>query len=168
MLRWLTIYQHGGGARRLNIFWAQSIPKLCAFLSAARLSEPLLIILLFCLLPKRSCDFGYQRSNSTFSKEWGSNMQVGQALHRQPPVDGDDAIDDGNVMTPVLNDLLQRMFPNVSLLWRKLLPAACYLNSSHSHTEKKISATISSRWGSIFWGEKNNHLHSYNFWICEW
>ena len=82
MLTWLcTIYQHGGGARRLNIFWAQSIPKLCAFLSAARLSEPLLIILLFCLLLKRSCDFGCQRSNSTFSKEWGWNMPVGQALN---------------------------------------------------------------------------------------
>ena len=78
-------------------------------------------------------------------------MQVGQALHRQPPVDGDDAIDDGDVMTPVLNDLLQRMFPNVSLLWRKLLPAACYQNSSHSHTETKMSATISSRRGSIYW-----------------
>ena len=76
----------------------------------------------------------------------------------QPPVDGDDAIDDGDVMTPVLNDLLQRMFPNVSLLWRKLLPAACYQNSSHSHTETKMSATISSRWGRIYKKKKQTFV----------
>ena len=76
-------------------------------------------------------------------------MPNGPSSELQPTVDGDDAIDDGDVMTPVLNDLLQRMFPNVSLLWRKLLPAACYQNSSHSHSETKMSATISSRWGSI-------------------
>ena len=74
-------------------------------------------------------------------------MPNGPSSELQTPGDGDDAIDDGNVMTPVLNDLLQRMFPNVSLLWRKLLPAACYQNSSHSHTETKMSATISSRMG---------------------
>ena len=38
------------------------------------------------------------------------------------------------VMTKILNDLLERIFPNVSLLLRKLLTAACYqINSSHLH-----------------------------------
>ena len=110
MLAWLcTIYRHGGGARRLNIFE----PKVVLFSQRMR-------------------------------------IKCANCSELQPLVDGDDAIDDDNVMTPVLNDLLQRMFPNVSLLWRKLLPAACYQNSSHSHTETKMSATISSRWGSIY------------------
>ena len=93
-------------------------------------------------------------------------MQVGQALHRQPPVDGDDAIDDGDVMTPVLNDLLQRMFPNVSLLWRKLLPATCYQNSSHSHKDERHHSSVAD--GAVYFEEeKDKHLYFYNFCNCE-
>ena len=47
--------------------------------------------------------------------------------------DDGDGDDDDDVMTLVLNDLLERMFPNVSLLLRKLQTPPCYHNSTHLH-----------------------------------
>ena len=55
MLTWLcTIYQHGGGARRLNIFWAQSIPKSSSYMTQ------ILSILGPNLTQKRTIDVRYE------------------------------------------------------------------------------------------------------------